>query len=233
MKQILISLIGVVFLTVPSLNAQQVSASQTTVTQPQQAPTPSQSRIRAHPQRRIDRTAVITASNNSGHGRTNDNTSAAGQSPNADRGPNKGDDRNPAAVKKIDDNRNSYADALRRWQRERHDHAWWKRHYVVIVLVGGGYYYWDNGYWCPAWGYDPFHERYDYNGPIYTYGNLLPDQVIMNVQNALRELGYYTGNVTGSLDANTRHALKAYQADSGLDVTGAVDEPTVSSLGLV
>jgi peptidoglycan hydrolase-like protein with peptidoglycan-binding domain len=101
------------------------------------------------------------------------------------------------------------------------------------VLVGGGYYYQDSGYWYPAWGYDPNYESYDYDGPIYTYGNLLPDQVIINVQHALKELGYYAGDVNGSLGDNTRRALAAYQQDYGLDATGAVDEATVRALGLI
>lgn len=122
---------------------------------------------------------------------------------------------------------------MRRYRHERHDHDWWKQHYIVIVLVGGGYYYCDSGYWYPAWGYDPNYERYDYDGPIYTYGNLLPDQVIVNVQRALKELGYYAGDVNGSLGVNTRNALTAYQQDYGLDATGVVDEPTVRALGLI
>jgi hypothetical protein len=122
---------------------------------------------------------------------------------------------------------------MRRYQHERHDHDWWKQHYVIIVLVGGGYYYQDSGYWYPAWGYDPNYERYDYDGPIYTYGNLLPDQVITNVQNALKALGYYAGDVNGSLGVNTRNALTAYQQDYVLDPTGVVDEATVRALGLI
>ena len=55
----------------------------------------------------------------------------------------------------------------------------------------------------------------------------------MNVQNALKELGYYTGDVNGSLGVNTRRALTAYQQDYGLDATGVVDEPTVRALGLI
>jgi hypothetical protein len=137
---------------------------------------------------------------------------------------------NPA---KTNDNRDNYADAMRRYRHERHDQDWWKGHYVTIVLVGGGYYYWDSGYWCPAWGFDPNYERYDYDGPIYTYGNLLPDQVLVNVQKALKELGYYAGDVTGSLNSGTRLALATYQQDVGLDATGVVDEPTVRALGLI
>ena len=73
----------------------------------------------------------------------------------------------------------------------------------------------------------------NYDGPIYTYNNLLPDQVIVNVQNALKELGYYAGDITGSLGASTRRALTAYQQDYGLYVTGVVDEPTVRALALI
>ena len=121
----------------------------------------------------------------------------------------------------------------RRYRHERHDQDWWKQHYIVIVLVGGGYYFQDSGYWYPAWGYDLNHERYDYDGPIYTYGNLLPDQVIVNVQRALKDLGYYAGDLNGSLGVDTRQALSVYQQDYGLDTTGAVDEATVRALGLI
>ena len=128
--------------------------------------------------------------------------------------------------------RPSYSDALRRYRRERHNRVWWKQHFAVIVLAGGGYYYWDNGYWCPAWGYNPAYESYDYDGPIYTYGNLLPDQVIWNVQRALKQLGYYAGGLTGSLGPASRQALANYQQDAGLDPTGAIDAATVDALGL-
>lgn len=126
----------------------------------------------------------------------------------------------------------SYADAVRRYRHESHDRAWWHHHFTIIVLVGGGYYYWDAGYWCPAWGYDSNYSYYDYDGPIFTYGNLLPDQVILNVQRALQDLGYYAGRLTGSLSANTRAAIAAYQENAGLFVNGVIDQPTVAALGL-
>lgn len=122
--------------------------------------------------------------------------------------------------------------APRQYHRERHPRWWWRQHYTVIVLVAGGYYYFDSGYWFPAWGYDPNYEAYDYDGPIYTYGNLLPDQVILNVQRALTDLGYYGGPLSGSLSSATRNAISAYQRDNGLAITGVVDAPLVYSLGL-
>jgi len=126
----------------------------------------------------------------------------------------------------------SFSDAQRRFHHERHDRAWWRSRYRTIVFVTGGYYYWDAGYWFPAWGYDPLYDNYDYDGPIYTYGNLLPDQVIYNVQRALQQLGYYGGGLTGSIGPATRAAIAAYQQDAGLAVTGGIDAPTVTALGL-
>ena len=129
-------------------------------------------------------------------------------------------------------NRFSYSDALRRNWQGWHNRDWWRQHCNNIVLVTGGYYFLDASYWYPAYGYDPLNSYYDYDGPIYTYGNLLPDQVIVNVQGALQDAGYYFGPVTGSLSVETRAALANFQRDQGLIVTGAIDEPTVEALGL-
>ena len=129
-------------------------------------------------------------------------------------------------------NRFSYSDALRRNWHEWHNRDWWRHHCNNIVFVTGGYYFLDASYWYPAYGYDPSNSYYDYDGPIYTYGNLLPDQVIANVQGALQDAGYFFGAVTGSLSVETRAALANFQRDYGLIVTGAIDEPTVEALGL-
>jgi hypothetical protein len=131
-----------------------------------------------------------------------------------------------------DNKHRNYFDALRAHRHEWHDRNWWKGHCNTIVFVTGGYYFLDAGYWYPAWGYDPVNSYYDYDGPIYTYGDLLPDQVIANVQAALQDAGYYFGAITGSLSVETRAALANYQRDLGLVVTAVIDEPTVESLGL-
>lgn len=116
----------------------------------------------------------------------------------------------------------------RRW----HDRGWWNKHYSNIVFVLGGWWYWNAGYWYPAWGYDPY-AWYAYDGPIYTgYANLTPDHVIVNVQIALRDQGYYAGATDGVIGPETRAALAAYQADNGLAVTSAIDSPTLATLGV-
>jgi hypothetical protein len=126
----------------------------------------------------------------------------------------------------------NYRDVFHNYRPIRHDRFWYRAHYDRVVVVGGGYYYWDAGYWYPAWGYDPAFSFYVYDGPIYSYENLPPDQVIVNVQTELQDQGYYTGDVDGQLGPKTRDALAAYQSDHNLEITSAVDEPTVEALGL-
>jgi Putative peptidoglycan binding domain len=125
-----------------------------------------------------------------------------------------------------------YNDAFRRHWHEWHDRNWWHNNCETIVFVNTGYYFLDGGYWYPAYGYDPLQTYYDYDGPIYTYSNLLPDEVIANVQTALQDAGYYYGPITGSLSIDTRAAIANFQRDYGLQITGAIDEQTVEALGL-
>jgi Putative peptidoglycan binding domain len=126
----------------------------------------------------------------------------------------------------------SHDEASRRHWHEWHDRNWWHDHCNTIVFVNTGYYFLDGSYWYPAYGYDPLQTYYDYDGPIYTYSNLLPDEVIANVQTALQGAGYYYGSITGSLSVDTRAAIANFQRDYGLPITGAIDEPTVEALGL-
>jgi hypothetical protein len=125
-----------------------------------------------------------------------------------------------------------FNEAFRRHWHESHDQNWWHNHCDTIVFVNTGYYFLDGSYWYPAYGYDPLQTYYDYDGPIYTYSNLLPDEVIANVQTALQDAGYFFGPITGSLSVDTRAAIANFQRDYGLAITGAIDEETVEALGL-
>jgi peptidoglycan hydrolase-like protein with peptidoglycan-binding domain len=100
------------------------------------------------------------------------------------------------------------------------------------VRYGGGYWYWHNGWWYPAYGFDPFYNRYVYDGPIFGFGYVSPGDVTAEVQRALAARGYYYGPIDGILGPRTRGAIERYQANRGLVVTAAIDEPTLASLGL-
>jgi hypothetical protein len=118
------------------------------------------------------------------------------------------------------------------YHHEWHNQEWWKHHYHRILLIAGGWYFWRAGYWYPAWGYSNTHNYYPYDGPIYAYNHLAPDQVVANVQAALQSRGYYHGPINGLLDPATRDALANYQRDSGLYTTSAIDESTLAALGM-
>jgi len=120
---------------------------------------------------------------------------------------------------------------FRNYSSQWHERNWWRNHYNRVVFVYGGWYAWNAGYWIPAWGYDS-NAYYAYDGPIYAYNNLPPDQVIANVQAALQQQGYYQGEVDGLLGPLTRAAVADYQRDHGLYITSAIDRPTLSSLGM-
>jgi len=122
--------------------------------------------------------------------------------------------------------------AFQNYRGQWHNQGWWNNHYDRIVLIDGGWYFWNARYWYPAWGYDSAAAYYPYNGPIYAYNNLPPDQVIANVQSTLQAQGYYQGEVDGTLGPITRAALANYQRDHSLYTTEAIDEPTLESLGM-
>jgi putative peptidoglycan binding protein len=109
---------------------------------------------------------------------------------------------------------------------------WWSHHYNHIVFIYGGWYYWNSNYWYPAWGYAP-DSIYVYDGPIYASSpSEDPGQVVANVQSALQQQGYYQGDIDGILGPETRAALAEYQTAQGIEPTGAVDEPTLETLGM-
>lgn len=126
----------------------------------------------------------------------------------------------------------TFEQARRRFDRHHHDRSWWRSRYNRIALFGGGYYYWDNNYWYPAYGYDPYYSTYSYDEPIYGYNNLEPGQVVANVQRALQEQGYFDDAVDGLIGPRTRAALSDFQRDNGLPITAAIDGPTLQALGV-
>lgn len=150
----------------------------------------------------------------------------------------------PEKIKTVTYNQNYRIVNAERWQGPRyevfrayqpawHDSGWYRSNFSRVEMIGGGYYYFNNGYWYPAWGYDPAAQYYAYDGPIYVGQRAEPpDQVIADVQAALKDMGYYDGEVDGLLGPITREALTAYQADHGLYTTAAIDEPTLDALGM-
>jgi hypothetical protein len=128
----------------------------------------------------------------------------------------------------------SLAEARQRHHQDGHHHGhdWWHHHCHPIIIVDGGFWGWWDGWWYPAWGYDPSYDYYPYDGPIYGYDGLPPDEAVANVQTELQKRGYYPYTVDGIFGRGTEGALRRYQGHQGLPVTGEIDPETVKSLGL-
>lgn len=138
----------------------------------------------------------------------------------------------PRLQEQTAERRLSFAEARERMAYEQHDRAWWNERYNRIARAGTGYYAFSEGFWFPAFGYDPEFDVYPFDGPIYAVGDMTPDQEIAAIQTKLTQAGYYSGSITGVLDTATQQAISQFQTANDLLATGAIDEPTVEALGL-
>src|SRR5438876_2201044 len=58
------------------------------------------------------------------------------------------------------------------------------------------------------------------------------DQMIESVQQALKDQGFYYGEITGEPSANLTAAIRRYQIRNGLAVNGELNSETLRSLGI-
>lgn len=133
----------------------------------------------------------------------------------------------------------------RNWDRGR-DH-WWRGHRC----------HFRNGFWFiyDPWPFYPYGYGYGlypyasyYDSTYYDDGSyatdenaVAPDSTrsesdgdarVSDVQSALAREGYYDGAIDGVLGPGTRNALRRYQRDHGLDVTGAITSGVIQGLRL-
>ena len=90
--------------------------------------------------------------------------------------------------------------------------------------VNHNYHY----YFFPSWWYlaagpsssPGYDSQYWYN-------------LAVKIQTTLAHLGFYHGPITGIMDSDSRHAIRAFQRTSGLVETGLVDPALLKALRLV
>jgi hypothetical protein len=85
---------------------------------------------------------------------------------------------------------------------------------VGVSVTGGPSYYGEGGYHSSA--------RAEDHG----------EDLGVDVQRALRRDGYYHGSIDGEIGSGTRAAIRQYQYDHHLEVTGRIDRSLVHSLAL-
>jgi hypothetical protein len=123
----------------------------------------------------------------------------------------------------------------RNWDRSR-DHTWrghrcrWRNN--TWVIIDPWFYPWAFGFgYFPYGAYSYYGGGYydDYAQPEYYDGEA--ESSVSQVQAALAREGYYLGEIDGSFGPATRSALKRYQRNRGLTVTGQIDQPVLVALG--
>jgi peptidoglycan hydrolase-like protein with peptidoglycan-binding domain len=62
------------------------------------------------------------------------------------------------------------------------------------------------------------------------YGDEADTELAMEIEQQLQQHGYSVGAVDGVVDARTREAIRAYQADAGIAITGNADDPLLAHL---
>ena len=77
----------------------------------------------------------------------------------------------------------------------------------------------------------PLPEGSPYAGTV-AMGRSHPARVVKEAQMALRQKGYDPGAIDGSMGNETREALKKFQRDANLDVTGTLNPATAQKLGV-
>ena len=134
------------------------------------------------------------------------------------------------------------------WNRN-HDHFW---HGHRCHFRNGFWFVYDPFLWYPyGWdyGYGGYYDPSYYDGayaetPAYDDNSQYsqdPDTKdsrtesggrVSEVQRALAREGYYDGAVDGVMGAGTSRALRKYQRDHGLDVTGGITQGVIEALRL-
>jgi hypothetical protein len=109
------------------------------------------------------------------------------------------------------------------------------RAYWGAPVVSFGIYstpaYYSSGYY-----YDSYPTRTFYRGVAvdtsYRTTARYDEDLSVDVQRALSRRGYYRGEIDGDVGPATRSAIRSYQYNRGLEVTGRIDNALLRSLNL-
>lgn len=100
----------------------------------------------------------------------------------------------------------------------------------VPLVVPGPYC---GPYYPPAYYDAPYYYDRPYYGRSVAVGREVASDLTVDAQRALARKGYYRGPIDGDLGPGSRAAIRAWQADCGLAVTGRLDTATLRSLALL
>jgi len=90
--------------------------------------------------------------------------------------------------------------------------------------------------------YRPYYRPYYYSAPVVVTAPVVQPRPVYvansyssaaGVQRELARRGYYNGAIDGVVGPQTRAAIRTYQVDRALPVTGRIDTPLLRSLRLI
>jgi hypothetical protein len=118
-----------------------------------------------------------------------------------------------------------------RFVRERE--VFVRHNFFVFDFAAFGWPWWGwDGWWYPY----PYYAYYPYyDDPAISdsqYGAEYWNNLAMSVQSKLAEQGYYHEQVDGIIGSGTIQAIRQFQADHGLSVTGKIDPKLLKALGI-
>jgi hypothetical protein len=118
------------------------------------------------------------------------------------------------------------------WHRDGNDRDDHHHHHHHRVSFGfSPYWYPSGGYYSfgyPNYSYDYYDYYYPNNG--YYSGQSESANIQVLVQEALARRGYYAGQVDGVIGPETRGAIREFQGDNGLPVTGRINSQLIQAL---
>jgi hypothetical protein len=136
---------------------------------------------------------------------------------------------------------------------DRDDRRFFFRHNFFVGFNFGGFGWWPGWWWGGPWwwGWDGWAYPYDYCDYGYPYGyDYSADyddpppsdsqygskeywsDLAMSVQTKLTDDGYYHGQIDGVLGPSSLEAIRQFQSDHGLAVTGKIDPKLLDALGI-
>src|SRR5436190_24354999 len=65
---------------------------------------------------------------------------------------------------------------------------------------------------------------------LVSFATIRADEVIAKAQQALKDQGFYYGEVSGEKNTATNDAIRRYQIRNGLQITGELNDETIRSL---
>lgn len=83
----------------------------------------------------------------------------------------------------------------------------------------------------PASGYFSVNELFS-GSPYAAYNDYSKKEILRRAQAALKNAGYYTSTPDGIIGTGTQRALNSWQQNSGLPITGKLDNESLQKLGL-